>query len=176
MLQYLDWLREQLPPEPRCLLLDQYGTHTTEQMNRKAEALGIEFIFVPKGATKRYQPPDKRIFGSLKSNGREKWRYELAQHHGKSWTREVGAELLLQSWNELSNSVVTVCWDSGEKISDDEDSENSDENFELQMATGIDTDTDDDYITMFQAEIWDEKEEAREDGRAWLSTVFVPVQ
>jgi hypothetical protein len=50
--QCLDCLREQFPPEPLYLLRDQYGTQTTEQMNRKAEVLGIEFIFVPKEAVR----------------------------------------------------------------------------------------------------------------------------
>jgi hypothetical protein len=56
----------------------------------------------------------------LKSKRRAKWRHEFAQYYGKSWTREIGAELLLQSWTELSNSVVAASWDYNEEISDDE--------------------------------------------------------
>jgi hypothetical protein len=68
-------------------------------MNKKAEALGIELMFVPKGATGRYQPLDKRTFGALALKGRARRRHEFAHHSGKSPRREVGAELLLNSMN-----------------------------------------------------------------------------
>jgi hypothetical protein len=120
-----------------------------EQMNRKAEALGIELRFGPKGATGRYHPLHKRTFGVLKSKGGAKQRHEFAQYHGKPCTREVGAELMLQSRTELSNSVAPAGWDYGAEISDDENPESSDEDFELSMAT----DTDDEAIAVLQAEI-----------------------
>jgi hypothetical protein len=71
MLEYLDWLRDHIPAEPLGLLLDQHRTHTTPAMTEKAEMLGIELIWIPKGATGRYQPLDKRTFGALKAKGRE---------------------------------------------------------------------------------------------------------
>jgi hypothetical protein len=77
-------------------------------MKVQAEALGIHLIFILKGATGKYQPLDKRTFGVLKSNGRAKWRHEFAQHFGKTCTREIGAELLLQSWSELSDSAMAA--------------------------------------------------------------------
>jgi hypothetical protein len=66
---------------------------------------------------------------------------------------------------------VAAGWDYAEEISEDEDSESFDEDFELRMATN----TDNEDITMLQAEIWYEEEE-REDDRALLSTIFVPIQ
>jgi hypothetical protein len=37
-----------MPPEPLCLLMDEYGTHATPEMKAQAEALGIHLIFIPK--------------------------------------------------------------------------------------------------------------------------------
>jgi hypothetical protein len=68
--------------------------------------------------------------------------------------QEVGAELLVQSWTELSNSVVVTGWDCDEEISESKDSESSDQDFKLCMAI----DTDDKEVTMLRAEIWNEEE------------------
>jgi hypothetical protein len=87
----------------------------------------------------------------LKSKWRAKWCHEFAQHFGKTGTRDIGAELLFQSWSELSNSAVVA----GSDFSDDEDSESSDEDFELRMTT----DTDDEDIPMLHAEILEEEED-----------------
>jgi hypothetical protein len=90
-----------------------------------------------------------------------KWQHEFVQYYGKSCTPEVGAELLLQSWTELSNLVVAADWDYGEEISSDQDFESSDEDFELRMAT----DPDDEDTAMVQTEIWDE--EKQKEGDCW---------
>jgi hypothetical protein len=67
----------------------------------------------------------------------------------------VGAELLLQSWSKRSDSVVAASWDFSEKISDDEDSETSDEDCELRMTT----DRDDEDVAMLHAGILEGEEE-----------------
>jgi hypothetical protein len=107
-LDYLDWLQTQMPPEPLCLLLDQFGTNTTGLVTTKAEALGIEMIWIPKGATGRYQPLDRRTFGARKAKGKANWRPQFAEHYGMGCTRERAAELRLQSWDELSDSRVAA--------------------------------------------------------------------
>jgi hypothetical protein len=76
------------------------------------------------------------------------------QHFGKTCTREIEAELLLQSWSELSDSAVAAGRDFSEEISDDEDSKSSDEDFELRMTT----DTDNEDIAMMQADILEGEE------------------
>jgi hypothetical protein len=47
------------------------------------------------------------------------------------------AQLLLESWNELSKSVVIAGWDSGEPAGDGDgdESDDSDDEFELRMCT-----------------------------------------
>jgi hypothetical protein len=149
MLDYLDWFRFQMPPEPLCLLLDQFETHPTELVTTKAEALGIEMIWIPKGATGRYQPFDRRTFGAQTATGRVKWRYQFAEHDGMGCTPEIAAELLVQSWDEFSDSNVAAGWDYGEEFDDDEETDDSDDEFHLDMAT----DTDDEDVIALQNEI-----------------------
>jgi hypothetical protein len=55
ILDDLDWLRQQMPPDPLWLVVDQFGTHTTETVINRAEALEIEVIWISNGATGRYQ-------------------------------------------------------------------------------------------------------------------------
>jgi hypothetical protein len=86
----------------------QYETHTALQMKPQAEALGVPLIFIPEGATGKYQPLDKGTFGALKSKGGAKWRHEFVQHFGKTCTREIEAEVLLQSWSELSDFSLVL--------------------------------------------------------------------
>jgi hypothetical protein len=111
MSQYVKWLRRQIPEEPLCLMVDQYQTHTAPGIQAEAENLGIEIIWVPRSGTGRYQPLDRRTFGAFKSKGKAKWRRCFNDHYGANCTREIAAELLPESWNELSDSGVTASWD-----------------------------------------------------------------
>jgi hypothetical protein len=92
---------------------------------------------VPRDGTGRYQPLDRRIFGALKSKGKAKWRRDFNDHYGAGCTKAMRAQLLLESWNDLSESVVTAGWDDGEPAGDDDDdeSDDSDDDFELRMCT-----------------------------------------
>jgi hypothetical protein len=132
-------------PEPPCPLLDQPGTDTTELVTTKAEALGIETIWIPKGATGKHQPLDRRTFGAPKGKGKAKWHDQFAEHHGMSCTRDISPELLLQSWDELSDSAVAAGWDYGEDLDDDEETDDSEYEFRLEMATNRD---DEDFIAL----------------------------
>jgi hypothetical protein len=98
MIQYLKWLRVQIPEEPLCLIRDQYTTHTAPEIENEAEESGIKIICVSKGATGRYQALDRRTFGALKSKGKAKWPRYFNDHYAVRCTREIGAELFLESW------------------------------------------------------------------------------
>jgi hypothetical protein len=50
--------------------MDRISIHTREQMRTKAESLGMEVIFITKGATGRDQRLDKCTFGALQSKGK----------------------------------------------------------------------------------------------------------
>ena len=129
MTGYLHWLRSHVQVPVISLVLDQYGAHDTPKVQRTAESLDIELIFVPKGGTGKYQPLDRRVFGALKAKGRAKWSREFARHPGMVCTREMAAGLLLSSWAELSADAVLAGWDlessekAGESSSDEDDEE-----------------------------------------------------
>jgi hypothetical protein len=113
-------------------MMDQYKTHTATEIQAEAESLGIEIFSGPRGGTGRYQPLDRRTFGALKSQGRAKWGRYFNDHYGTSCMREIAAELLLESGNELSDSVVTASWDEGESFAheDADEPEDTDGEFE----------------------------------------------
>jgi hypothetical protein len=123
MQQYLHWLRARIPGEPICLIMDQFTVHTTDEVTETAEELGIEIIWVPKRATGEYQPLDGRTFGALKSEGRAKWKFIFSQECGKQCTKEIAADLLVQSWAELSDSAVEAGWDFNEPVAEDDENE-----------------------------------------------------
>jgi hypothetical protein len=75
MQQHLHWVRAPIPGEPIRLIKDQFTVHTTDEVTETAEELGIEIIWLPKGATGKYHPLDRRTFGALKSKGRAKWKF-----------------------------------------------------------------------------------------------------
>jgi hypothetical protein len=52
---------------------------------------------------------------------------------------DVAAQLLLESWDELSESVILAGWDFGDHELSDSESDDSDDEFELQ----VDTDCED---------------------------------
>jgi hypothetical protein len=137
MQQYLHWLRARIPGEPICLITDQFTVHITDEVTKTEEELGIEIIWVPKGATGKYQPLDRRTFGALKSKGRAKWKFIFSQECCKPCTKEIAGELLLQSWAKLSDPAVEAGWDFNEATAenDESESESSDEEFVLEVGT-----------------------------------------
>jgi hypothetical protein len=146
MLDSLDWLRARVPDGPICLILDQYGTHVTEAVQNKASELGTSLLWVPKGATGIYQPLDRRVFGALKSKGRAKWRRSNLEQSNRC-DRETAAALLIASWEELSDSVVSAAWDFDEPSAElDSDDSSDDDEFDLTLdsnSDGLDAESSD---------------------------------
>jgi hypothetical protein len=64
-LDYLEWLAEHVIG-PMVLLWDLFATHRKEVVNERASTLCVRFVFVPSGMAGRCEPPDKRIFSSMK--------------------------------------------------------------------------------------------------------------
>jgi hypothetical protein len=68
---YIEWLhREIAQGYPAALILDVYSTHRTDLVFQTATANDVELLFVPAGATGRFHPMDRRIFGELKARAR----------------------------------------------------------------------------------------------------------
>jgi hypothetical protein len=135
VIDFLHVLRERFGPDPICLLMDQFTAHQTDSVMRTAMELSIEIVWIPKGATGLYQPLDRRPFGALKSKGRAKWKRYYHENYEVSCTRDVAAQLLLESWDELSESVILSGWDWGDYEPSDSESDDSDDEFELRLDT-----------------------------------------
>jgi hypothetical protein len=138
MLDEVEWLREQLPHWPICLILYQYRTHDTAAFQAKAEHLGISLLWIPKGATGIYQSLDRRVFGALRSKGRVKWRSYYFEYNSRCDT-QTAAALLIASWNELSDSVIAAGWNFDEPPAElDSDDSSDDEEFKLNLNSDSD--------------------------------------
>jgi lysophospholipase L1-like esterase len=76
---YIEWLHRDIAQGyPATLILDVYPTHRTDLVFQTVTANDVELLFVPAGATRRFQPMDRRIFGELKACaraefGRRRW-------------------------------------------------------------------------------------------------------
>jgi hypothetical protein len=135
----LHWTRGRFAEDPLCLVMDQFPAHRTEPVLRSAAESSIEIIWVPTGTAGLDQPLNRDPFGALKSKGRPKWRRQFCDNYGVPCTREVAAELLLESWDELSDTVILAGWNFGDNEPLDSDSDDSEDEFELR----VDTDCED---------------------------------
>jgi hypothetical protein len=144
--QYLKWLKERMPEGPICLIWDQFSAHKTPLVLDQAREYGIHLISIPKGATGRYQPLDRAVFGALKSKGSSKYNEMFAENFGIKCTKEMAAEILLDSWNELGFSVLERAWNFDAELYEDE------------IYVDSDADEDDEFVLDFNDEN-DEEEE-----------------
>jgi hypothetical protein len=65
---YINWLHRKVAQGLQCILiLDLYPGHWTHAVFDAADANDIELLFVPAGATGRFQPMDRRLFGEIKA-------------------------------------------------------------------------------------------------------------
>jgi hypothetical protein len=125
------------------LIINQYTTYAVPETKKEAEELGVKIIWVPKGGTGHRQPLDRRTSGALKSKGKAKWCPYFNDHYGFGYTREIGAELRLESGHEFSESDGLAGWDYGDLAEGDDrdESDKADDEFELRMC--IDSRNDD---------------------------------
>jgi hypothetical protein len=71
IVEYIEWLhREVAEGFPCILIMDVYPCHRTDRVLAAADTNDVELLFVPAGATGRFQPMDPRIFGELKARAR----------------------------------------------------------------------------------------------------------
>jgi hypothetical protein len=136
MVQYLHRLRTQIMAPEICLLLDQFDAHDIPRVHNEASRLNIHLVFIPKGGTGKYQPLDPRMFGALKPKGRAKSARYYKANPGRLCTREIVADLLLTSWDELDNSCIVTGWDLRADVMDDTSSLYDDEEWPLTLNDG----------------------------------------
>jgi hypothetical protein len=137
---YLEFLRQQIPDGPLCLVLDQYPTHVSVPSTALAARLGIQVITVPKGATGTWQPLDRRIYGIMKSSAHARWARQFLDDEIPVPTKARAAELALEVWDSLSQDVILGAWDFDESYTGDSDDDipNDDDDAFLDVEYGHD--------------------------------------
>lgn len=107
MLRWLKLFSDWMNNEKCALILDVFPAHRTQAVKDLAKELNIELLFVPAGATDRFQPLDRHIYGGLKSRIRSK--FTAASRNRRQnfqYNFSNAAKILLSSWNELLEVVV----------------------------------------------------------------------
>jgi hypothetical protein len=111
IVSYLEWLSREIASGCPCaLILDVYPTHRTELVFDTAAAHDIELLFVPAGATGRFQPLDRRIFGELKARARAEFGRQRWRAGGNDIDYEQSLEILGKSWRSISSENVKNAW------------------------------------------------------------------
>jgi hypothetical protein len=108
---YIEWLHRDIAQGyPAALILDVYPTHRTDLVFQTATANDVELLFVPAGATGRFQPMARRIFGELKARtrgefGRRRW---LSSRTDISYDESVA--VLARCWDVIPGKSVRKAW------------------------------------------------------------------
>jgi hypothetical protein len=111
MCEYFTYLKEQHYPEGRLVIvLDTYSAHRAEIVKNAARGLGFKLKFIPPGCTDRLQPLDRRVFGVMKSYGRQQWRRNYHANEGGKTTRAQMAQNLVEAWDRITPEVIDSAW------------------------------------------------------------------
>ena len=110
--EYLMWLREFYRDDQKIyLVLDCYSVHRAADMKDLANALNIEFVYVPVGATDELQPLDRYVFGAMKSIARRKWRQMYNSGEYDKMGKVQMGQILQAAWEGISPQVLEKAWE-----------------------------------------------------------------
>ena len=108
MIDYLLWFSKNVSlSQPCALLLDQYPSHCTDKVKGLAALLNIELIYIPKNATGKFQPLDRRIFGILKA--KLCFLSKNKVYSGNDRFEKI-CDMLISSWTSISNHALQAAW------------------------------------------------------------------
>ena len=129
-IEYLQWIRSIVVQKKIYLVVDQFGAHFGPGSETNANSLNITLIPVPKGATAKYQPLDRGIFGIMKMKGTEKWTKINHQNPDMKWDKATAARIALESWEGITKQHILNAWelDKDVELSDNQMSD-SDSDF-----------------------------------------------
>jgi hypothetical protein len=106
----MEFIRDRIGAGPVVLLADQYPVHVFAMSLLKPRELGIQLMFVPKGATSICQPLGRRISGTIKSN-REKLDRRTFSEEDLVLNRQSAASFAKDCWNEIPSESIRESWD-----------------------------------------------------------------
>jgi hypothetical protein len=118
-------------PGPRIkLVMDQFPVHMTDETKSTADRLRIDIIFVPAGGTSRYQPLDRLVFGALKKISAASWSRLFTSDKLPKQNKIFESQLALESWAQISESVLIPAWDVNDDLENEEPQSNNDSEFQ----------------------------------------------
>jgi hypothetical protein len=83
-----------------------FSAHRAALTRAAAEALGIQFVFIPLGCTDILQPLDRPVFGVLKVHARQLWRtQDHAMHNAKTALIQM-ADNFIVSWDRITPNLI----------------------------------------------------------------------
>jgi hypothetical protein len=92
------------------LILDVYPTHRTDRVVESAAANDVELLFVPAGATGRFQPLDRRVFRELKARARAEFGRWMWRAGGLDIDYDASIEILARCWAAIAPENVKKAW------------------------------------------------------------------
>jgi hypothetical protein len=99
---YINWLHHEVAKDCPCVLIsDIYPSHRTDLVVATAEANDLELLFVPAGATGKFQPLDRRTFGELKARARAEFARRIWVMGESGVGYDVSVEILIRYWNAI---------------------------------------------------------------------------
>jgi hypothetical protein len=108
---YIEWLsREVAKGCPCVLILDVYPSHKTDHVIETAAANDVELLFVPAGATGRFQPMDRRVFGELKARARAEFGRRMWGSGGADIDYDESLQILARCWNGIPGENIRKAW------------------------------------------------------------------
>ena len=109
MVEYLQFLSNQVDGQPCALLLDSYKAHMHDKVRQEAQRLHIELLYIPSCGTSLYQPLDRFVFGVLKKKLRAS-KIEITESNFKERYKLIH-QAVSDIWNSLKDDLITKAWE-----------------------------------------------------------------
>jgi hypothetical protein len=107
----LEWLHREIADGLPCILImDVYPCHRADAVFAAADANDVELLFVPAGATGRFQPMDRRVFGELKARARAEFARRMWSTGQTDVDHDESVRVLIRCWNAIPTSNVKKAW------------------------------------------------------------------
>ena len=107
MIDYLNWLADQMEHKPFALILDVFRAHMDKTVQDEANRLNIKLIYVPSCGTGRFQPLDRSVYGAVKNKLKTK---NVLSGNFKKRHSEIHQQMD-EIWNDLTEKIIKTAWD-----------------------------------------------------------------
>ena len=107
---YLHQISDYHQNQPLHLLLDLHQSHRGDTIKETADSLNITLHYIPAGQTDKYQPLDRKCFGSLKAIGKQQFRKKITDDPDAKFNKIDCAQNVIYSWERLNTSTVLDSW------------------------------------------------------------------